>query len=206
MTTMDILRRTKAAWPSICNASAEDKNRILSAMADSLQAECDAILRCNAEDMDAARGHISDVMLDRLYLDKERIDAMADGGRGLLARHIRRTAGQIELADAHADRAGRDENDLMTCIFQVAEHFAQPLHALNVQPPGRVRECGSADFNNDSHNDPSYCMMASIIAHRAQNCIPFCLCCAKDAPKIPRARPDSSATCSRSIWRSAVRS
>lgn len=79
MTTMDILRRTKAAWPSICNASAEDKNRILSAMADSLQAECDAILRCNAEDMDAARGHISDVMLDRLYLDKDRIDAMADG-------------------------------------------------------------------------------------------------------------------------------
>ncbi len=37
-------------------------------MADSLQAQCDAILRCNAEDMDAARGHISDVMLDRLYL------------------------------------------------------------------------------------------------------------------------------------------
>ena len=35
MTTMDIRRRTKAAWPSICNASAEDKNRILSAMADS---------------------------------------------------------------------------------------------------------------------------------------------------------------------------
>ena len=68
MTTMDILRRTKAAWPSICNASAEDKNRILSAMADSLQAECDVILRCNAEDMDAARGHISDVMLDRLYV------------------------------------------------------------------------------------------------------------------------------------------
>ena len=73
MTTMDILKRTKSAWPSICNAAAEDKNRILSAMADSLQAECDAILRCNAEDMDAARGHISDVMLDRLYLDRGRI-------------------------------------------------------------------------------------------------------------------------------------
>ena len=37
MTTMEILKRTKAAWPSICNAAAEDKNRILSAMADSLQ-------------------------------------------------------------------------------------------------------------------------------------------------------------------------
>ena len=43
MTTMDILKRTKSAWPSICNAADEDKNRILSAMADSLQAECDAI-------------------------------------------------------------------------------------------------------------------------------------------------------------------
>lgn len=27
-------------------------------------------------------------------------------------------------------------------------------------------------------------MIASIIAHRAQNCIPFCLCCAKEPPKI----------------------
>ena len=85
MTTMEILKRTKAAWPSICNATAEEKNRILSAMADSLQAECDAILRCNAEDMDAARGHISDVMLDRLYLDRSRIDAMVDGIRATVA-------------------------------------------------------------------------------------------------------------------------
>ena len=98
MTTMDILRRTKAAWPSICNATAEEKNRILSAMADSLQAECDAILRCNAEDMDAARGHISDVMLDRLYLDRGRIDAMADGIRATVALpdHTGRILAQID--------------------------------------------------------------------------------------------------------------
>ena len=100
MTTMDILKRTKSAWPSICNAAAEDKNRILSAMADSLQAECDAILRCNAEDMDAARGHISDVMLDRLYLDKDRIDAMADGIRATVALpdHTGRILAQIATA------------------------------------------------------------------------------------------------------------
>ena len=98
MTTMDILKRTKAAWPSICNATAEEKNRILSAMADSLQAECDAILRCNAEDMDAARGHISDVMLDRLYLDRGRIDAMADGIRATVALpdHTGRILAQID--------------------------------------------------------------------------------------------------------------
>ena len=98
MTTLDILKRTKAAWPSICNASAEDKNRILSAMADSLQAQCDAILRCNAEDMDAARGHISDVMLDRLYLDRGRVDAMADGIRATvtLPDHTGRILAQID--------------------------------------------------------------------------------------------------------------
>ena len=38
-----------------------------------------AILAANAEDMAAARGHISDVMLDRLALTPERIDAMARG-------------------------------------------------------------------------------------------------------------------------------
>ena len=98
MTTLEILKRTKAAWPSICNASAEDKTRILSAMADSLQAQCDAILRCNAEDMDAARGHISDVMLDRLYLDRGRIDAMADGIRATVALpdHTGRILAQID--------------------------------------------------------------------------------------------------------------
>ena len=98
MTTLDILKRTKAAWPSICNASAEDKNRILYAMADSLQAQCDAILRCNAEDMDAARGHISDVMLDRLYLDRGRVDAMADGIRATVALpdHTGRLLAQID--------------------------------------------------------------------------------------------------------------
>ncbi len=85
MTTIDILRQTKAAWPSICNATTEEKNHILSAMADSLQAECDVILQCNARDMDAARGHISDVMLDRLYLDQNRIESMAEGIRATAA-------------------------------------------------------------------------------------------------------------------------
>ena len=110
MTTMEILKRTKAAWPSICNAAAEDKNRILSAMADSLQAESNAILRCNAEDMDAARGHISDVMLDRLYLDRGRIDAMADGIRATVAhpRADRPPQRHEDLQKTGAARFGRD--------------------------------------------------------------------------------------------------
>ena len=59
MTTIDILKKTKAAWQHISNASAEEKNALLLAMADSLQTHQDAILAENQLDMEAARGHIS---------------------------------------------------------------------------------------------------------------------------------------------------
>ena len=81
MTTLELLKVTKAVWGSICDASPEEKNRILLAMADALQQETDSILAANEQDMDKARGGISEVMLDRLSLDPARIDGMADGIR-----------------------------------------------------------------------------------------------------------------------------
>ena len=39
----------------------------------------------NVLDMEAAKGKISDVMLDRLYLDASRIQAMATGIRDVVA-------------------------------------------------------------------------------------------------------------------------
>ena len=85
MTTIEILKKTKAAWKTICNASNETKNALLLAMADSLEQNCAAILEANRADMDAARGRISDVMLDRLYLDEKRVAAMAAGIRDTTA-------------------------------------------------------------------------------------------------------------------------
>ncbi len=81
MTTLELLKVTKAVWGSIRDASPEEKNRILLAMADALQHETDSILAANEQDMDKARGGISEVMLDRLRLDPARIDGMADGIR-----------------------------------------------------------------------------------------------------------------------------
>ena len=81
MTTLELLRATKAVWGSIRDASPEEKNRILLAMADALQQDADSILAANEQDMDKARGGISEVMLDRLSLDPARIDGMADGIR-----------------------------------------------------------------------------------------------------------------------------
>ena len=81
MTTLDIIRKTKAAWSALRDADAETKNRLLTAMADSLVEHTAEILTCNEADLEAARGHISDVMLDRLRLDEGRIAAMAEGIR-----------------------------------------------------------------------------------------------------------------------------
>ena len=81
MTTLELLKVTKAVWGSIRDASPEEKNRILLAMADALQHETDSILAANEQDMDKARGGISEVMLDRLSLNPARIDGMADGIR-----------------------------------------------------------------------------------------------------------------------------
>ncbi len=81
MTTQEILRSARTACPALRCASQEQKDAALLAMADSLWAERDRILAANAQDLEAARGHISDVMLDRLALTEDRIAGMAEGVR-----------------------------------------------------------------------------------------------------------------------------
>ncbi len=79
--TLDILKEAKAAKAVLCSLNTEAKNKALLKMAEALEENCDAILQANAKDMEKARGTISDVMLDRLCLTKERIKGMADGIR-----------------------------------------------------------------------------------------------------------------------------
>ena len=45
----------------------------------------EAILAANAADLEAARGKISEVMLDRLALNSQRLDGMAQGIREVAA-------------------------------------------------------------------------------------------------------------------------
>ena len=81
MTTLELLRRAKAAKGAMALAGTEVKNRALAAMAEGLEARASAILEANALDLAAARGTVSGVMLDRLALDQGRIKGMADGVR-----------------------------------------------------------------------------------------------------------------------------
>ena len=77
----EMLEAAKAAKFQIANLTAREKNAALNAMADSLLDCEDAILKANALDLAAAKGQMTDVMLDRLRLTPERIAGMAKGIR-----------------------------------------------------------------------------------------------------------------------------
>ena len=106
MTTQELLIKAKEAKRYASSFTPEDIDRALLAMADSLVADTDAILAANSLDIEAARGTISDVMIDRLLLTAERIQGMAQGIREVAAlpcpvgkvlhRHVRKDGLVIE--------------------------------------------------------------------------------------------------------------
>ena len=81
MTTFELLQKAKSAKGAMTLASTDTKNAALLAMADALVENQQAILAANALDLEAAKGTVSDVMLDRLALSPERIEGMAQGIR-----------------------------------------------------------------------------------------------------------------------------
>lgn len=83
MTTQEILIQAKETKTALMLADANRKNIALHKMADALvkQDHMVRILEANKQDLAAAKGTISDVMLDRLMLDEKRITQMAEGIR-----------------------------------------------------------------------------------------------------------------------------
>jgi glutamate-5-semialdehyde dehydrogenase len=78
--------RCRDASAAVAQLSTTDKNALLLAMADALQADADAILQANARDIDAARHKgIGGALLDRLMLDGARLDAIAAALREVAA-------------------------------------------------------------------------------------------------------------------------
>ena len=79
--TRNILQNAVNAKKRAMLLSEEEKNSALLKMADMLIKKTDEILEANSEDMKKASGRLSDSMLDRLLLTRERIESMADGIR-----------------------------------------------------------------------------------------------------------------------------
>ena len=93
MTTYELIAKTAETKYALASAGTEQKNRALLAMADAIEAATEEILACNREDIEASRSKYSDVMIDRLMLDPDRIHGMADGIRQVV--DLPDPAGQI---------------------------------------------------------------------------------------------------------------
>lgn len=78
ITTYELLLKAKSV-SLLAPLSTEVKNKALKAMADCLIENTEEILAANTLDVEAARGTVSDVMIDRLKLDENRIKGMANG-------------------------------------------------------------------------------------------------------------------------------
>ena len=80
-----MLENAKAAKAQVAKLTTQEKNDALLAMADALLSHQEAILAANAADLEAAKGTVAQVMLDRLLLNEQRIAAMAQGIREVAA-------------------------------------------------------------------------------------------------------------------------
>ena len=101
MKTCDIIRNAVGAKKCLSQLSSEQKNNALLAMALAIEEQAEQILAENAKDMEAAKGKISDVKLDRLLLTDSHIQGMADGIRDVV--HLPDPVGRIITERTTAD-------------------------------------------------------------------------------------------------------
>ena len=82
--TLEILQAAKAAKASLSLLTTDKKNAALAAMASALIEATDDVLAANAQDVEASRAVLGEVMVDRLTLTPARIEGMAQGIRALI--------------------------------------------------------------------------------------------------------------------------
>ena len=135
MTTLDILKKTRAARGSLAALDETAKNRILLAMAEALMAAEDDILAENDADMTAARGHINDVMLDRLRLDHDRLAGMAEGVRAIAALpdHTGRVLSEVRRPNGLVVRKVQVPLGLVSIIYESRPNVTSDAAALAVK-------------------------------------------------------------------------
>ena len=82
----EIGKRVKNASVQLATATTDEKNRILKAIADALRKNCEKIIKANEIDLQNGRNNgMSEALLDRLMLNSDRIEGMAQGVEGVIS-------------------------------------------------------------------------------------------------------------------------
>ncbi len=76
---IEMLKRAKKAKIEVSNSDTAKRDLALKYMAEALIEHQEEILEANKQDVEKARGTVSDVMIDRLMLTAQRIEGMAKG-------------------------------------------------------------------------------------------------------------------------------
>ena len=151
MTTIDILKKTHAARGGLAVLDEAGKNALLLSMADSLLSHEGAILAENEADMSDARGHISDVMLDRLRLDHDRLAGMADGVRAIAALpdHTGRVLSEVRRPNVTSDAAALALKSGNVCVLRSGREAYRTARAIvQALKAGIAAEGGDPDILN----------------------------------------------------------
>ena len=136
MTIQQVLRNAKDAAGQLALLSETDKNRALSAMADQLIANRDAILAANAEDLKQAESNgMNSVMTDRLRLTEERINGMAKGIREVieLPDPVGRVIDRIERPNGLKIEKVRVPMGVVAIIYESRPNVTSDAAALSLK-------------------------------------------------------------------------
>lgn len=137
MTTQEILIQAKEAKPALMLADAGRKNMALHKMADALQRpeHMSRILEENRRDLEAAKGTIPDVMLDRLMLEEKRIAGMAEGIRAVagLEDPVGKVLSEIVRPDGMTIRKMAVPMGVIAIIYESRPNVTSDAAALAVK-------------------------------------------------------------------------
>ncbi len=135
MTTQEQLSLAVLAKARMMAATETVRNAALLAMADALENRMEAILSANAMDVEAAKGSISEVMIDRLSLSPARIHAMADAVRQVAAlpEPLGRILEENKRADGLLIRKVSVPIGVLAMIYESRPNVTSDAAALSVK-------------------------------------------------------------------------
>ena len=114
-----------------------------------------ALLGANILAGDQQLGHGVVVFTEELVVGVHQL-ALTHGGSSLFGGDILGPLQKAQFADTHTDGTGRNQNHLMTGVFDVGDGFAKLFHQPDIQVAGGMGQGGSADFDDNAHSSHSF--------------------------------------------------
>lgn len=151
MNTRDLVKLTKSKAPLVAMMSEEEKNKLILSMAESLVDSSDEILKANAVDLENAKGKISDVMCDRLMLDKSRIVSMANGMRDIASLHcsVGEDISETVRPNGLIIKKRRVPLGLVAIIYESRPNVSSDAACLSIKSGNAcILRCGKEAYNS----------------------------------------------------------